>query len=50
MLVFEENKPNCDDNHRNQTISKRLTVFKAPGVKKSLLFPDLGFAVSVEDQ
>jgi len=18
MLVFEENKPNCDDNHRNQ--------------------------------
>ncbi len=26
------------------------TVFKAPGVKKSLLFLKLGFAVSVEDQ
>jgi hypothetical protein len=25
-------------------------VFEAPGVKKSLLFPELGFAVSVEDQ
>jgi len=24
---FEENKPNCDDNHRNQTISKRLDSF-----------------------
>jgi hypothetical protein len=26
------------------------TVFEAPGVEKSLLFPELGFAVSVEDQ
>jgi hypothetical protein len=24
MLIFEEDKPNCDDDHRNQTIPKRL--------------------------
>jgi hypothetical protein len=24
MLVFEENKPNCGDDYRNQTIPKRL--------------------------
>jgi len=28
----------------------RWTVFEALGVDKSLLFPELGFAVSVEDQ
>jgi hypothetical protein len=26
------------------------TVFEAPGVEKSLFFPELGFAVSVEGQ
>jgi hypothetical protein len=26
------------------------TLFEAPRVEKSLLFPELGFAVSVEDQ
>jgi hypothetical protein len=25
-LGFEENKPNCDDDYRNQTIPKRLEV------------------------
>jgi hypothetical protein len=50
MLVFEENKPNCDDNHRNQPYRSGWTVFEAPRVEKSLLFPELGFAVSVEDQ
>jgi hypothetical protein len=38
---FEENKPNCDDNHRNQTISNGWTVFEAPGVEKSLFFRNL---------
>jgi len=51
MLVFEENKPNCDDNHRNQNYFQTAgQFFEAPGVEKSPKFPELGFAVSVEDQ
>jgi len=42
MLVFEENKPNCDDNHRNQTISKRLDSFlKRRESKKVFYFRNL---------
>ena len=33
-----------------RTIPNGWTVFEAPGVEKSPKFPELGFAVSVEDQ
>jgi hypothetical protein len=51
MLVFEENKPSCDDNYRNQKLFPNgWTVFEAPRVKKSLEFPELALAASVVAQ
>jgi hypothetical protein len=51
MLVFEETSRGATTIIEIRPISKRLDQFlKRRGVKKSLLFPELGFSVSVEHQ
>jgi len=49
MLVFEENKPSCATIIEIRTICKRLDSFRSARGQKSLPFPELGLAVSVEE-
>jgi hypothetical protein len=50
MLVFEETSRIAMTIIEIRPFRNGWTVFEAPGVEKSPKFPELGFAVSVEDQ